>query len=91
MMPDTTTCRPQARRWALRKPMNTRSLQMMVASGVVRRADWNFSLVPNQRVLDVPAVTHMIEPHDTSLTQGWLVRLWGRRKRPAFTHQGKGR
>lgn len=67
----------------MRKPMNARSLQMMVSSGVVRRADFNPSLMPNRRERPLPTVTGKVQSENTSLAQGWLVRLLVRRKRAA--------
>jgi hypothetical protein len=75
MMPTATTRKAQTR-----KPVNSRSLQMMVSSGVVRRADCNPSLVPSRRELALPADRGEVLSQDASLTQGWLMRLLVRRK-----------
>lgn len=83
MMPIATTQRPQARKSAVRKPVNVRSLQMMLSSGVVRRADITPSLVPSRRDLASPTLSSKVQSQDTSLTQGWLVRLLVRRKSAA--------
>jgi hypothetical protein len=80
MMPAATTRQSQARKLALRKPMNARSLQMMVSSGVVRRADCTPSLLPNRRDLALPTVTDKVQVQDAPPAQGWLVRLLGRRR-----------
>ncbi len=82
-MPTATIHTSQMRRSASRKPMNARSLQMMVSSGVVRRADCDPSLVPSRRELALSTVTGTAHSHDTSLAQGWLVRLLVRRKSAA--------
>ncbi len=82
-MPVETTHKSQARRPASRKPMNVRSLQMMVSSGVVRRADCNPSLVPSRRELSPPTVTGKVQSHDASLAHEWLARWLVRRKSAA--------
>lgn len=82
-MPTATIHTSQMRRSALRKPVNARSLQMMISSGVVRRADCNPSLVPSRRDLALSTVTGKAHSQDTPLAQGWLVRLLVRRKSAA--------
>ena len=82
-MPTATIHTSQMRRSALRKPMNARSLQMMISSGVVRRADCDPSLVPSRRDLALPTVTGKVQSENASLAQGWLVRLLVRRKSAA--------
>lgn len=79
-MPTATTRKPQTRKPAVRKPMNARSLQMMVSSGVVRRADINPSLAPSRRELPPPTITSKVRSQGAPPTQGWLVRLFVRRK-----------
>jgi hypothetical protein len=82
-MPAATTRKSQTRKPAFRRPMNARSLQMMVSSGVVRRADCNPTLVPNRREVPLPTVTGKVQSQDTSRVQGWLARLLVRRKSTA--------
>ena len=83
MMPTATTRTPQMKKPAFRKPVNARSLQMMVSSGVVRRADYNPTLMPTRRGLPLPTVAGKVQPQDTSPAQGWLVRLLVRRRNAA--------
>lgn len=82
-MPTATIHTAQMRRSAVRKPMTARSLQMMISSGVVRRADCDPSLAPSRRELALSTVTGQAFSQDTSLAQGWLVRLLVRRKSAA--------
>lgn len=82
-MPTATTRKPQMRKSASRKPMNARSLEMMVSSGVVRRADINPSLVPSRRERALATVRDKVSADDVYPTQGWLVRLFVRRKSAA--------
>ena len=83
-MPTATIRKPQMRKSASRKPMNARSLEMMVSSGVVRRADINPSLVPSRRERALPAGRDTVSEDDVFPAQGWFVRLFVRRKSAAF-------
>lgn len=82
-MPTATIHTSQMRRSPLRKPVNARSLQMMISSGVVRWADCNPSLVPSRRELGLSTVAGKAHSQDTTLAQGWLARLLVRRKSAA--------
>jgi hypothetical protein len=80
MMATATTHNVPTRKSGSRKLVNTRSLQMMVSSGVVRPADCSLPTVLNRRELVAPAVTGKIQPRDVSPAQGWFMRLLVRRK-----------
>jgi hypothetical protein len=82
-MPAETIHTAQTRRSIFGKPMNARSLEMMVSSGVVRRADCTPTLVSNRREPAVPSVAGRVHSEGASLAQGWLVRLLVRRKSAA--------
>lgn len=79
-MPIATPRYAQARQGGGPKPMNARSVRMMVSSGVVRRADSTAALVPNRRERTVPTVTGRGQSQSSVWTQGWLLRMLVRRK-----------
>lgn len=84
-MRPTATPRPsQTRKPALRKPVNARSLQMMLSSGVVRRADFNPPIVPTWKEPAWTGNTDEVHSQEEVSAQGWLLRLLSRRKNAAF-------
>ena len=83
MMPTAMARHSQTRKPASRRPINARSLQMMLSSGVVRRADFNPPIVPTWKE---PAWTGNIDEvhsQENVSAQGWLLRLLSRRKNAA--------
>lgn len=66
----------------VRRPVTLRTLQMMVMSGVVRRADLN-PPQPSGRTLSQPAdAPRQPFPQESASEQGWLSRLFLSRKHP---------
>jgi hypothetical protein len=69
----------------LRRPVTLRTLQMMVMSGVVRRADLN-PPQPSGRMLSQPTDDFRQPfPQDSASEQGWLSRLFLGRRHPITT------
>jgi hypothetical protein len=74
----TRTKRPPAMKvhlWRTPSRMNARTLEMMVMSGVVRRADLNPPLVPYGRRTQAPENPHGASPQESASEQGWLSRM----------------
>lgn len=64
------------RAWRIRlAPMNGLSLQMMVLSGVVRRADHNPPLVPCRREAASAEFTQSMPSQEAMAVKGWLSRM----------------
>ena len=83
MMPTTAPRHSQMRKPAMRKPVNARSLQMMLSSGVVRRADLNPPIVPTWKESAWMGNASEVHSQEEVPAQGWLFRLLGRRKSAA--------
>jgi hypothetical protein len=79
----TTKKRGVPRLERARKPLSLATLQMMVMSGVVRRADLNPPSMPAR----FPAAEspHGTFPQESASEQGWLSRMFLGRK--AAVHQ----
>ena len=79
-MTTAMTQRFPTRKSALHKPVNARSLQMMVSSGVVRQADSNPLLLSGRRGLSPSVVSHAADSIESSTIQRWLLRVLDKRK-----------
>lgn len=74
----TRTKRPPAVKvhlWRTPGRMNARTLEMMIMSGVVRRADLNPPLVPYGMGTQAPENPHGASPQEWASEQGWLTRM----------------
>lgn len=60
-------------RW--KQPVSLRSLQMMVMSGVVRRADLNPPPGGGRNGFQLPDNPHGTFPQESASEQGWLSRI----------------
>ena len=68
--------------------MNLRSLQMMVMSGVVRRADLNPPPTPGRKGFQLPDNPQAAFPQESVSEQGWLSRmLLGRKTHVSITNR----
>ena len=83
MMPTAAPRQSQTRKPALRKPVNARSLQMMLSSGVVRRADLNPPIVPTWKEPAWMGNAGEVHSQEEVSAQGWLLRLLTRCKSAA--------
>ncbi len=61
--------------WRTPSPLSARTLEMMVMSGVVRRADLNPPLVPYGMGTQAPENRHGASPQESASEQGWLSRM----------------
>lgn len=74
----TRTNRSSAARihlWRRPHPLSARTLEMMVMSGVVRRAEVNPPIVPYGTGHEPPGNPHGASPQESASAQGWLSRL----------------
>jgi hypothetical protein len=77
-----------ARLSAWRESMNLRSLQMMVMSGVVRRADLNPRLNHGRRGFQLPDSVQGETLRRAVPEQGWLSRIFlGRKPQAVLTNR----
>jgi len=73
-MPPPLRCQPVRRSTSPKRPLNLHALQMMLQSGVMRRADCNPPGVNHARFHMVDDVA--CDPtNDTVTEQGWLARV----------------
>jgi hypothetical protein len=61
--------------WRTPSPLSARTLEMMVMSGVVRRADLNPPLVPYGMGTQAPENRHGASLQESASEQGWLSRM----------------
>ncbi len=78
-MPTPLRRQPVRRSSLKKRPLNLHTLQMMLQSGVVRRADCNPPGANHTRVHIVDEVERD-STNDTTTEQGWLVRVMLGRK-----------
>ena len=82
-MPTPTRRKTGVKMPARRQPVNLRSLQMMVMSGVVRRADLNPPPAPGRKGFLLPENQQGTFPQESVSEQGWLSRILLGRRAPA--------
>jgi hypothetical protein len=82
-MPVTTRRKPAMKVTCWRQAVTLHTLQMMVMSGVVRRADLNPPLSPGRIGFQLPDNPHATFPRESASEQGWLSRLFLGRKAEA--------
>jgi hypothetical protein len=58
--------------WRTPSPLSARTLEMMVLSGVVRRADLNPPLIPPGTGHEAPQNPHGASLQESASEQGWL-------------------
>ena len=58
-----------------RRPMNLLTLQMMVQSGVVRRADLDPPFLGSRTRLHVPVEVDLLLTEEAASERGWLARM----------------
>jgi hypothetical protein len=61
--------------WRTLSPLSARTLEMMVMSGVVRRADSNPPLIPPGTGHQAPQNPHGASLQESASEQGWLSRM----------------
>jgi hypothetical protein len=90
LVPTPTKRKTVMRGPARRQPVNLESLQMMVMSGVVRRADFNPPPAPRRRGILLPDAAQAANPQESVSEQGWLSRMILGPRPHAFTTNRPG-
>jgi hypothetical protein len=80
--------KPVVKKPLWRQSMSLLSLQMMVMSGVVRRADLNPPPAAGRKGFQLPDNPHGTFPRESASEQGWLSRiLLGRKPHASITNR----